>query len=76
MAPEGTEISEVDNEIGSVIKEGETYYIIFKKLLAENGKEWESVHSGNVNPIKLPLLLPQYTFLRIPAEGIDQSPPQ
>jgi len=76
MAPVGTKIDEVDNEFGTVVKEGDTYYVTFKKLIAENGKEWESVHSGNVNPIKLPLTLPQYTFLRIPAEGIDQSPPQ
>jgi putative protease len=65
----------VDNEIGSVTKEGETYYVTFKKLIAENGKEWESVHSGNVNPIELPIKLPPYTFLRIPAgDEINQAP--
>jgi putative protease len=67
MAPLDAKIEEVDNEIGSVTKEGDTYYITFKKLIAENGKEWESVHSGNVNPIRLPIPLPPYTFLRIPA---------
>jgi putative protease len=67
MAPLDAKIEEVDNEIGSVTKEGDTYYITFKKLIAENGKEWESVHSGNVNPIRLPIPLPSYTFLRIPA---------
>ena len=76
MAPKGTVIEEVDNEIGTVTKEGDTYYVTFKKLLAENGKEWESVHSGNVNPIQLPIKLPQYTFLRIPSDGIDQSAPK
>jgi putative protease len=39
----------------------------FKKLQALNGKIWQEVHSGNVNPIKLPTKLPPYTFLRIPA---------
>lgn len=67
MAPLDAKIEEVDNEIGSVTKEGDIYYITFKKLIAENGKEWESVHSGNVNPIRLPIPLPPYTFLRIPA---------
>ena len=76
MAPEHTNISCVDNEIGTITQEGEHFYITFKKLLAENGKEWESVHSGNVNPITLPTPLPPYTFLRISSEGIDQSPPQ
>jgi len=76
MAPKGTVIEEVDNEIGTVTKEGNTYYVTFKKLIAENGKEWESVHSGNVNPIQLPIKLPQYTFLRISSDGIDQSAPK
>jgi putative protease len=67
VAPAGSEIEIVDNEIGSVSEEGGRYYITFKKLLAENGKEWESVHSGNLNPIALPAPLPAYTFLRIPA---------
>ncbi|MBU1642797.1 U32 family peptidase [bacterium] len=75
MAPLDAEIEEVDNEVGTVTKEGETYYITFKKLIAENGKVLESVHSGNVNPIKLPTRLPPYTFLRIPAtEEMTQIP--
>ncbi len=67
VAPAGTHIEIVDNEIGSVTEEHGRHYITFKKLLAENGKEWESVHSGNLNPITLPAALPAYTFLRIPA---------
>jgi putative protease len=75
MAPLDAEIEEVDNEIGTVTKEGDTCYITFKKLIAENGKVLESVHSGNVNPIKLPVKLPPYTFLRIPAtEEMTQIP--
>jgi len=75
MAPLDAHIEEVNNEIGSVTREGETYYVTFKKLIAENGKEWESVHSGNVNPIRLPIKLPSYTFLRIPAtEEMTQIP--
>ncbi|MEA3372480.1 MAG: peptidase U32 family protein [Campylobacterota bacterium] len=67
VAPAGSIIETVDNEIGTIMLEDGRYYIIFKKLLAENGKEWESVHSGNLNPITLPAPLPAYTFLRIPA---------
>ncbi len=67
VAPLGTELAEVDNEIGSIVHENGRYYIIFKQLVAENGKIWESVHSGNLNPIALPAPLPPYTFLRIPA---------
>ena len=76
VAPEGSVIEEADNEIGSVAKADDgRYYITFKKLLAENGKEWESVHSGNLNPIALPVKLPPYTFLRIPAtEDMNMIP--
>jgi putative protease len=67
VAPEGSAIETVDNEIGTVCEEEGRYYVTFKKLVAENGKEWEAVHSGNLNPIALPAPLPPYTFLRIPA---------
>ena len=77
MAPDESNIEEVDNDIGRIYKRDGIYYIQFHKLLAENGKEWESVHSGNVNPITLPLPLPAYTFLRIPAgDTINQAPPK
>jgi len=75
VAPAGTHIDETDNEIGMIVEEEGRYYIIFKKLLAENGKVWESVHSGNVNPIVLPAILPAYTFLRVPAtEDMNMIP--
>jgi putative protease len=75
VAPAGSDIEETDNELGTIFKEEETYYVVFKKLLAENGKEWESVHSGNVNPIALPALLPAYTFLRVRAtEDMNMIP--
>ena len=67
VAPEGAPVESVDNEIGTIEAEEGRYFITFKKLVAENGKEWESVHSGNLNPIALPAPLPPYTFLRIPA---------
>jgi U32 family peptidase len=67
VAPASAVIPAADNEIGTILEEGGRHYIVFKKLLAENGKEWTEVHSGNLNPIALPALLPPYTFLRIPA---------
>ncbi len=67
VAPGGSTIEEIDNEIGTIFLDEGRYYIIFKKLVAQNGKVWESVHSGNVNPIELPAALPAYTFLRVPA---------
>ena len=67
VAPLGSEIAMVDNEIGSTYERDGKIYLQLKQLLAKNNKIWEEVHSGNINPITLPTLLPAYTFLRIPA---------
>jgi len=78
VAPAKSVIDGVDNEIGTITcKDDGRYYLTFKQLIAENGKIWESVHSGNVNPIKLPVALPAYTFFRIPAtEDMMTTPPK
>lgn len=67
VAPLGSVIEIVDNEIGTTYERDGRVYMKLKKLLAENKKVWDEVHSGNINPIMLPLKLPPYTFLRIPA---------
>ncbi len=70
FAPLNSTINECDNEIGSIYKNTENgkYYIKFKKIMTELGKELESVHSGNTNPIKLPGKLPYMTMLRVKSE--------
>jgi len=75
VAPEGAVITPADNETGALFEREGRWYVRFGRLIAVDGREWEAVHSGNVNPIALPGSLPGYSFLRIPAEGIDQSPP-
>jgi putative protease len=67
VAPLDAKIDLIDNEIGQVYQRGERFYLSLKQLKAQNGKIWEEVHSGNVNPIELPIRLPSYTFLRIPS---------
>ncbi len=67
VAPLGSHIEIVDNEIGMTYERDGRVYMKLKQLLAENKKVWDEVHSGNVNPITLPLKLPSYTFLRIPS---------
>jgi putative protease len=62
--PVGASIELVDNEIGVITKEDDSYYLKFKKIVTKDGKELECVHSGNVNDIKLPTKLPSYTILR------------
>ncbi len=67
VAPLGSHIEMVDNEIGTTYERDGRMYMRLKQLLAENKKVWDEVHSGNLNPITLPTKLPPYTFLRIPA---------
>jgi len=40
------------------------WYLRLDKILTKGNKELNSVHSGNLNPIKLPCKLPYLTFLR------------
>ena len=75
VSPADAGITPVENDVGAIFERGGRYFVRFDKLVAENGKIWESVHSGNLNPIALPGKIPPYSFLRIPADGIDQSPP-
>jgi putative protease len=67
VLPTDEKIELVDNDIGKIELKNNIYYLTFYKLVAKNGKIWDSVHSGNLNPIKLPIQLPAYTFLRIEA---------
>jgi len=64
VLPYGKEISECENEIGKIYKDGDKWKLKLNKIITENGKELQSVHSGNLNPIKLPCKLPYLTFLR------------
>ena len=65
FTPTGEVLEESENEIGKIFKKGDLYYINFKKILTETNKELESVHSGNVNKIKLPGKLPYLTMFRV-----------
>jgi len=65
--PLGSHVDIVDNEIGSTYERDGKFFVKLKQLKAENGKIWDEVHSGNVNPIELPTRFPSYTFFRIPA---------
>jgi putative protease len=65
VAPLDAKIALVDNEIGSTYEKDGRLYLKFKQLKAQNGKVWEAVHSGNINPIELPTQFPPFTFFRI-----------
>ncbi|QOP41950.1 peptidase U32 family protein [Sulfurimonas marina] len=67
VMPLGETIEFVENEFGKTYEKDGRVYMSFAKLQAQNGKIWESVHSGNINPIKLPTKFPPFTFFRIPS---------
>ncbi len=76
--PLNSNIETCDNEIGSIYKkEDGKFYIKFKKIITELGKELEAVHSGNTNPIKLPCKLPYLTMFRVKSQNteLDNSCP-
>ncbi|MDY2585490.1 peptidase U32 family protein [Helicobacter sp.] len=57
-------IKEGKNAIGEIFSKEGKKYLQFFKILLENGKELESIHSGNENPFLLPFSLPPFSFLR------------
>ncbi len=67
VIPNDATVEYVDNEIGTVYEKDGRNYMQFKQLRAQNGKVWEAVHSGNINPIELPTQFPPFSFFRIPS---------
>ena len=70
VLPIGEIIEEIDNEYGKITKKLDKYWLTFKKLISTTSKEFECVHSGDLNNIILPIKLPPYTILR---RGIDEA---
>ena len=64
VLPVDASIDLVDNDIGKIEVVDGQHTMTFKKLTTKEGKELECVHSGNVNDIMLPTVLPGYTILR------------
>jgi putative protease len=64
VLPYGANINECENEIGKIYNDNGQWKLKLYKIVTNKDKELESVHSGNLNPIKLPCKLPYLTFLR------------
>ena len=63
MSPE-SKLDEVDNEIGKIENKNGVYFLTFYSIVAKSGKSFSEIHSGNTNPVVLPISLPKYSFLR------------
>lgn len=64
FAPQESVFEPCKNELGEVFYEGDKAYIRFFKIITEDGKELNSVHSGNTNKIKLPCRMTYLTIFR------------
>ncbi|CAM2949645.1 peptidase U32 family protein [Helicobacter burdigaliensis] len=64
VMPLGNTLKEDKNEMGEIFTQNGKYFMRFFKILTENGKELESIHSGNENRFILPFSLPPFSFLR------------
>jgi putative protease len=60
----GATVDLVDNEVGTIDQINRQYWLTFKKMVSTKDKEFECIHSGDLNDIKLPTKLPGYTILR------------
>ncbi|WP_333805110.1 peptidase U32 family protein [Sulfurospirillum sp.] len=69
IMPSHVNVEAVDNEIGRIFKEEDVWKVCFTKLQTPSGKEFDEIHSGNVNAIVLPTTLPGFTFLRAKTKG-------
>ncbi len=68
IAPKNTAITPIVNEIGKIYTFEKRSYLVLYKILLENNTELETIHSGNVNLVRLPVPLPAFSFLRTQVE--------
>lgn len=64
VVPAGSKPQEADNEIGRIYERGGVWYVKFNRLISQKNREFDEIHSGNENAIKLPSRLFEFTFLR------------
>ncbi len=62
VTPQDLEPKPCENEIGKVWQEDGKWWLRLDRI--EAGKEYECIHSGNINPVQLPCALPPLSFLR------------
>ncbi|MDQ7086085.1 MAG: U32 family peptidase [Sulfurovum sp.] len=64
VLPMGATVDLIENDVGKIEKIADSYWLTFKKMRSTKGKEFECIHSGDLNDILLPTALPAYTILR------------
>ncbi len=74
VLPVGAVVEPMENERGKLeVREGR-YYFTIKAIESTSNKRFECIHSGDLNDILLPFVLPGYTILRRPiAEALEKK---
>jgi putative protease len=70
VLPVGVTIEPIENDECKIEQIDGSFFITFKKIISVKGKEFKSIHSGDLNDIVLPVKLPSYTILR---RGIEEA---
>lgn len=70
VLPVGVTLEALENDECTIEAIDGRFYLTFKKIVSITGKEFECIHSGDLNDIVLPVTLPPYTILR---RGIRES---
>jgi len=65
VLPVGAKLEEVSNDYGDIFLDSDgKWWMRIKKIKAVNKKEFECIHSGDLNDIIAPVKFPPYTILR------------
>lgn len=64
FAPKSAQIQTIKNEIGEIFNQNGKYFMKFNKIISSTNKEFSEIHSGNINEIKSPCAVPEFSFLR------------
>lgn len=64
VAPIGALINCGESEIGAIWSENDKYFVRFDKIILEDGREINEIHSGNVNTFRMPKRVPAFSFIR------------
>ncbi|KIM03031.1 MAG: protease [Sulfurovum sp. FS06-10] len=70
VLPVGVTVEAIKNDTCNIEEIDGSFFITFKKMVSTTGKEFECIHSGDLNDILLPIKLPGYTILR---RGIEEA---
>ena len=64
VLPVGMSLEPMESDEGKIEEIENAFWLTLKKIVSTKGKEFQCIHSGDLNDIILPVKLPSYTILR------------